>query len=369
MRSSIKLLVLAIVISTYSCSRHVGYVITGEVSGFPDSTMLYLVNLSTDETFDSALVIANKFQLKGQLLDEPEEIWLHGKVGNHFVYCNLLIGNENIRVEGDITDFPWNVKVAGSKSQDDHDYLRDLTKAFQIKRDSLVRDLFQMSDDQQSAREKAIWDMIQLLDDTTSALELDFVKTHINTYPAVIILGYLKNTLPKDTVQALYNKLTPKIKASKYARTIEVYLREKISEVGDSYHDFKALSSAGDTVQFSSLIGKYILLDFTAASCGGCIQSAEELRLISSEYADSLSIVSFSCDANKEIWLKSLQRDSTSWVSLWDGKGRYSETYIKYGVSGVPTFFLIDPAGKIIDRWGGYGKGSLERKLARFKNK
>jgi peroxiredoxin len=181
-------------------------------------------------------------------------------------------------------------------------------------------------------------------------------------------LGYLKNSLPKDTIQALYNKLSTEIKSSKYAKVVEVFLKEKISDIGDHFHEFEAFNKNGDIIKFSELTGKYILLDFTAANCGPCVQSAEELRFINKAYSDSLLIVSFSGDSKKDIWLKSLDRDSVSWISLWDGKGTFSETYIKYGVQGFPSFFLIDPHGKIIDKWVGYGKGSLESKLNRFKN-
>ena len=57
--------------------------------------------------------------------------------------------------------------------------------------------------------------------------------------------------------------------------------------------------------------------------------------MIDKTYSDSLEIISFSGDSKKDIWLNSLKRDSVTWISLWDGKGRYSETYIKYGIQGV----------------------------------
>jgi peroxiredoxin len=367
MKAFIKLSIILFSLSIYSCQDQVGYVITGNLTGFPDSTMLYLRNLSTDETFDSTLIIGNKFQFKGQLLDEPEQIWMNTRVGNEFIYANLLIGNEKISIEGDIHDFPWSVKITGSKTQDDFDNLRDLTKSYDLKRDSLVQVFFKLTPEMQQEKEKEIWSEIKTLDDTTYALRVGYVKSHLNTYPAIINLGYLKNSLPKDTVQSLYNKLSDEIKASKYAKVIEIYLNDKIAEVGDAYHDFTAQNIQGDTVRFSNLTGKYILLDFTSAYCGPCIQSAEELRSIDKTYSDSLEIVSFSTDAKKEFWTMSLQRDSVTWLSLWDGKGMYGETYIKYGIQGVPTFFLIDPKGKIIDKWSGYGKGSLENKLERFK--
>jgi hypothetical protein len=48
MRELIKLLALIFAISFYSCQKQNGYVITGNLTGFPDSTMIYLRNLSTD---------------------------------------------------------------------------------------------------------------------------------------------------------------------------------------------------------------------------------------------------------------------------------------------------------------------------------
>ncbi|MBN1186100.1 MAG: AhpC/TSA family protein [Bacteroidales bacterium] len=364
--SNLFLLIFAVVF--FSCNKPNGYIIKGDLTGFPDSTVFYLQNSSTQEVIDSAIIIKNNLEFKGQFQDTPEEIFLTAKVDGKFIYSYLLIGNEKISVSGDIKDFPWNVAISGSKSQDDYNILRSMTKSFDIERDSLVQSFFKLSQEEQEAKGKAIWDEINSIDDTTNSIRVRFTKTHINTYPGIINLGYLKKSLPKDTVLVLYNMLNPDIKASKYARVLEIFLNEDISEIGDMYHDFEAFNKDGDKIKFSELTGQYILLDFTAANCGPCVQSAEELRLIEKTYNDSLKIVSFSTDARKETWLESLNRDSVSWLSLWDGKGIYSETYIKYGVQGFPTFFLINPSGKIIDKWAGYGKGSLEAKLNRFKD-
>ena len=368
MRELIRLILIISTIALFSCNKPNRYVITGNLTGFPDRTMIYLKNLSTDETFDSTLLVKNKFKLVGQLNSVPEQLWLNAKVDNQFIYTNLLIGNEDVQINGDIKDFPWTVEISGSKTQDDFNYLRNLTNPFNIKRDSLVQSFLKLPQNLQQEKGKEIWDRIKTIDDTTLSINIAYIKSHIDTYPGIINLGYFKNSLPKDTVLALYNKMSDEIKASKYAKIVEIYLNEKISEIGDTYHDFEAFTINGDKTKFSKLVGKYILLDFTGAYCGPCIQSVDELKLIDNKFSDSLLIVSVSTDTKKEIWLSSLKRDSASWISLWDGKGTYSETYIKYGVRGIPTFFLIDPFGKIIDKWTGYGKGSLENKLKRFKN-
>jgi peroxiredoxin len=368
MKSLIKLLIFISAVLFYSCNKTETYKITAELTGFPDSTIFYLENSSTQELIDSAIIFENKLEFTGQLLDSPEQLFLTTRVDNKLVYTYLLIGNEKIRISGDIKDFPWNVNISGSKSQDDYNILRNMTRRYDIERDSLAQIFFSLTEDEQEIRSKEIWTTINSIDDSTRKLREGFTKRYINTYPGIIYLGYLKTSLPKDTVRSLYDQLSPEIKTSKYAKIVEIYLKEGITEIGDMAHNFEAYNKDGDLMSFSDLVGHYILLDFTAAYCGPCVQSAEELRLIDETYNDSLTIVSFSGDAKKETWLKSLDRDSVSWLSLWDGKGTFSETYIKYGVQGFPTFFLIDPNGKIIDQWVGYGKGSLENKLSRFKN-
>jgi peroxiredoxin len=364
----LSILILIVSLMTISCKNQKGYVITGELTGFPDSTMLYLQNLSTQDNFDSACIINNKFVFRGQLENVPEQIWLHMTVNKQFYYTNLLIGNEKIGIHGDIKDFPRDVKISGSKVQEEYSYFLDLTKALQLKRDSLVKRFLELPPEMQDEKGKEIWDKIKVIDDTTFAINVSYVESHLNTFSGVIELGYLKKSYSKDSLKAMYERLSPEIKASRYAKIIKIYLREKISEVGDTYHDFEAINKDEEKVKFSELTGKYILLDFTSAGCGPCIQSAEELRIIEKTFNDSLAVVSFSGDAKKDIWLNSLKRDSVTWISLWDGKGSSSETWIKYGVQGIPAFFLIDPSGKIIDKWIGYGKGSLIDKLKRFQS-
>jgi len=374
MKISTKIIVvISLLITIVACNEKQKnedkFIILGEVSGFPDGTKFYLRNLTTDAVFDSTTVENNKFKFEGQLYNPPEQIWLNTRVDKKFIYTNLLIGNDEISIKGDIKDFPWNVDIKGSKTQEDFNYSRSITKEYDIKRDSLVQVFMKLSQkDKQETGEK-IWGNIRKIDSITKDLRINYVKSHPNTFSSVINLGYLKNELPKDTVQKIFDKYAPEIKNSKYAKVVEVFLRENISKVGDKYHDFEGLNQKDKKVRFSEIKGEYTLLDFTSAFCGPCIQAAEELVEIDEIYSDSLTIVSFSGDPKKDVWLKSLERDKVTWNSIWDGKGRYSETSIKYGIQGIPSFVLIDPKGVIIDKWVGYGKGSIKKRLEKNLNK
>lgn len=361
------ILTICIVLFITSCNekekKEEKFTITGEITGFPEGTKFYLRNLATDAVFDSTTVENNKFKFEGHLYSPPEQIWLNATVDKNFIYTNLLIGNDNITVKGDISDFPWNVNIRGSKTQEDFNYSQSLTKENNIKRDSMVQAFMKLPQEKQQEVGAEIWKKIGKIDSLTQVSRINYMKSHPNTYTSVIELGYLKNQLPKDTIQKIFDNYTPEIKESKYAKVVEVFLRENISKIGDKFHDFEGINQKGETVKFSNIRGEYTLLDFTAAYCGPCIQAADELVEINNEYSDSLEIVSFTQDPKKDVWLKSLERDKVAWNSIWDGNGRYSETSIKYGIQGIPTFVLINPEGIIIDKWTGYGKGSILSRL------
>lgn len=361
------MLTVCVVIFITACSekekKKEHFTIVGQVSGFPDGTKFYLLNLATDAVFDSTTVKNNKFKFEGHLYSPPEQIKLNATIDNKRIYTNLLIGNDDIIVKGDILDFPWNVDIKGSKIQEDFNHSQNITKEYNIKRDSLVESYMKLPQDKQEEIGEGIWREIGKIDSITTALRIDYIKSHPNTYTSVIELGYLKNEVPKDTIQKIYDTYASEIKESKYAKVIEVFLRENISNVGDKYHDFQGLNRIGEKVKFSDIKGEYALLDFTAANCGPCIQAAEELLEINNDYSDSLTIISFSLDPKKDVWLKSLERNRVAWNSIWDGEGKYSETPIKYGIQGIPTFVLIDPNGIIIDKWSGYGKGNIVSRL------
>jgi len=339
------------------------FIISGQVTGFPDGTKFYLRNLATDAVFDSTEVENGTFKFEGVFASPPEQIWLNTIVDEKFYYTNLLIGNDKINVKGDISDFPWNVNVSGSKTQEDFNYSQSITKKYNIKRDSLVQTFLKLTPEKQQEIGSEIWGEIGKIDSITQALRVEYIKSHPNTYTSVIKLGYLKNQLSKDTIQKIFNSYTSEIKESKYAKVVEVYLRENIAKIGDKFHDFEGMNQKGENIEFSNIRGEYTLLDFTAAYCGPCIQAADELVEISKKHSDSLKIVSFTQDPKKDVWLKSLERDKVTWNSIWDGKGRYSETSIKYGIQGIPTFVLINPEGTIIDKWTGYSDGSIIKRL------
>ncbi|KIA94612.1 hypothetical protein OC25_09475 [Pedobacter kyungheensis] len=352
------LLFIAICINTVASAQQ--YTINAQITGFKNGTKFYLTDTELDTDIDSAIITNNVLNFKGTLRQTPQSLWVKTTIAQDFYYFTLLMGNEKINVSGDIKDFPFDLKITGSKTQEMHNKMIDLTKAGYKQRNKLLAEYFALTGDSAKIKAKAIWKVIGKIDSVDRMTRMNFVRQNLNSFEALDALFYLKNDFPRDTIHKFYNALHSDFKNTLYAKRIDTYLRVgEILDKGDSFYNFYAFDKDGKKHALSELSGKYILLDFSVTFCGPCIESIPELTEISQKLNNNLSVVSFSCDAGKATWLKGLSRDRPQWLSLWDGKGFYGETIIKYGVTGYPTFVLINPAGKIVSKWSGYEKGTL----------
>ncbi|MFZ4261938.1 redoxin domain-containing protein [Sphingobacterium sp. HJSM2_6] len=107
----------------------------------------------------------------------------------------------------------------------------------------------------------------------------------------------------------------------------------------------------GKPIKLSDFKGKYVLLDFWASWCAPCRMENPTLRKVYDTYKDkNFTILSLSIDNEKakEAWLNAIEKDGLIWTNVSDLSGQNNEVAKLYGVSSIPSCFLIDPQGKII---------------------
>jgi peroxiredoxin len=129
------------------------------------------------------------------------------------------------------------------------------------------------------------------------------------------------------------------------------------------------LSNASDSsVSLSSFKGKVVLLDFWASWCGPCRQSNPALVKLYDEFKNQgFEIVAVSLDQNRKAWLQAIKQDGLTYTQLLDARGADSEVANTYGISEIPTSFLIDKQGRLQER-NLHGKVLKNRIIELLKN-
>lgn len=168
----------------------------------------------------------------------------------------------------------------------------------------------------------------------------------------------------KEAIE-LYNRLTQQQKESTLGKVITTNIfPPQIVKEGDMLADADLYDLQGKLHQLSEFKGKMMLLDFWSSACGPCIMSIPELKEVSDIYKDRLHLISISEDP-KETWKKASEKHNISWINLNDLQ--FDNGILqKYDVRGIPSYVIISPEGKIMQKWGGYSKGSLKSKLKKW---
>jgi peroxiredoxin len=325
--------------------------------------MILLKDLNTQQTLDTTFIVGNKFVFKGNL-ETPKRLFLMTKTENRksIKYLSLWVENSEIYLHGNFKEFRYS-RITGSSSQDTENILQEWTKKGNLERDSLTNLYFSLSKHKRDSLERQIWDRISVIDKENQQYNRKFIREYLNTYPALERLSMLKNEIPKDSLKIFFNKLDPKFKTTEEYKVLKIYIESKIAKEGDNFIDFSAKTIEGKDFHLSQLKGKYILLDFWSAGCGPCRKMNKALANKYETLKDKLELVSFSVDANQKYWKMATKQDNIQWTNVSDLKGNNGETYIKYGITGIPCSFLINPEGKIIKKSLGFSEDHLNKLL------
>jgi peroxiredoxin len=107
---------------------------------------------------------------------------------------------------------------------------------------------------------------------------------------------------------------------------------------------------SGDEFNVGSLRGKIVLVYFWASNARGCEQEVPQLLSIYKKYKDKgFEIVGVGLDEKKRSVETFVKRFEVPWINLWNDKdGGVSKEIEKFGVSAIPTSFLIDREGTVL---------------------
>jgi len=129
--------------------------------------------------------------------------------------------------------------------------------------------------------------------------------------------------------------------------------------LGSQAPEFSLPQLNGKNLSLSSLRGKYVYLDFWATWCAPCMRSMKMMNQLYPKYRDSIEFVSISIDKNLSRAQEFQEQEQYPWIFLhFNG---FEEIKEDYQVLAVPTYYLIDPKGKLIQSPAFHPESGIER--------
>jgi len=292
-----------------------GYVIAGNIYWYPDSTLLYLDEISGDSGghLDSTYIIHNKFRLAGSISEDAIQVMLRIASTSDFKFFwleNAPIGF--VAEKGNLAGG----RITGSKTQEEYDQLDAEIKRSgkELEQDSL------------------------------------FILGHPNSVLSASLLRINCFVWGKQITTQLYVGLSEKIRYSANGREILEFIRlNKNIKTGDKYADFEQTDEEGRMQRLSGIREKVILLAFWGSWCRPCREQNPELLKIYNEFRDrGFEIFGVAADSRKEEWFRAIKEDGLTWTNVTDLNGDRNKAVLIYGVSHFPSNFLIDRTGAIV---------------------
>jgi len=380
--------VLALSIAFIACQNENRFEIKGTFERLSDSTVyLNEMGLSNSEVIDSSRIDnGGDFSFKGEieyprfyqlalsdnefitmLIKPGEEVTLHLNSDNLYDYTvqgspgteKVKKLNRRLRQTRDKLDSLENLHSQVRKKEASQKRLNEINQSYREvlnhQRDSSIAFIL---DNKGSLA--SIMALYQKVDDENFVLyknqDLQYIK---------LVADSLKEKYPQS--EHVKSLIADKDRLMQRYKNLEV--RNKLSKMSDkagSLPDISLPDVSGDTVSFSDLNNKMVLLSFWSSTNNDCVERNLRLKQVYQKYHNKgFEIYQVSLDKNKERWNKAINFDELPWINVHSTKGSEYAAKI-YNVQELPTDYLIKNGEELIAKNPGIKE--LERHLSRAFN-
>lgn len=147
------------------------------------------------------------------------------------------------------------------------------------------------------------------------------------------------------------NQQTPK---HPWTDQLAVYLVPERLPVlmGEKMPDFALPTPAGDTLRWSDVRAKLLLVDFWASWCAPCRREMKEIiRPLYDAYREQgFQVLGVSIDRSREAWEAAIRKDGAVWPNVSDLLGDASPVRQSLKFEYIPSNYLLDSDGRLLAR-------------------
>lgn len=147
---------------------------------------------------------------------------------------------------------------------------------------------------------------------------------------------------------------------------ISIEIAQGIAVKGQSAPKFTLKTLDGKTVKLSDYKGKKaVVISFWATWCGPCQRELPELQKVWAKNSKKpVQFLGINIDGEGDV-KANVKKNGLTFPIMIDANSKVSRDY---GVRGIPTLFVIDKNGKIVDQMVGYDP-KMPEKLQKILNK
>ncbi len=338
----IVLLLLPLLFS--SCNKKDSFLIEGNLRCV-NATTAYLLKMNEYGDMiklDSTEIYGGEFQFRGKV-EYPA--MYHVQVGKGRL-IDVFVENSD---KGSVL-LPDEIKVTGSHSLDELNFLRNELGKIQSKKNTTLIELENARKQNNKKLVQALESRYNLYSDTLLLVTKKFVASNTSSTSVAYFVCTLTQMFDISKLKEIIDLFDHSIEDSEYVRFLneELILSQKLN-IDSPAPDFALPSSTGDSVRLSDYKGKYLLIRFWASWNRSGMVRNRVLRQQYEKYQPAgLEILSISLDKKKDEWLSGIERDSMTWRQASDLLYWESPVSKYYRVNRIPYEVLIGPDGTII---------------------
>lgn len=112
--------------------------------------------------------------------------------------------------------------------------------------------------------------------------------------------------------------------------------------------DFKDTT---ENTPLSSFRGRYVVLDFWASWCPDCRKDIPQMKRLHDAYSpDGVAFIGISFDTGRDAWVNCIRKNKMNWLHYSELKKWKKDSKIDrdYHIDWIPTYYIIDPDGKVL---------------------
>lgn len=150
-----------------------------------------------------------------------------------------------------------------------------------------------------------------------------------------------------DKLESEYREYESHFPHSRYLSELEKAISiRKTTVVGKPAIDFDINTPEGKKMKLSELKGQVVYIDFWSRSCMPCIAEMPDAKKVREHFKNKpVTFVYISLDTEDRVWKEAIKTFEVNGINTRVDKEWESDIVKKYGVKGIPSYFLIDKAG------------------------